>query len=263
MKISLFQQDIHWLDPTANWHKVEQVLIDHPDTDLLVLPEMCTTGFDTAPVIEQIETEQATEHHLCQLARQYGTAIVGSFAIRETSGNGMFNRCYFATPEDGCIAHYDKKHLFSPGGEDRQFESGNSQVVAEWRGIRFMLSVCYDLRFPVWLRNTEQLRYDILVCVANWPDSRQLAWDTLIRARAIENQAYCIAVNRVGDDKTCHYVGGTSAIHPYGHAVANCNDNEEGICSFSPDMDKLISYRTKFPSLQDADAFALGVMNKE
>lgn len=250
MLITLFQQDIQWLDPSANYQKIEQTLRQSAETDLLVLPEMCNTGFVTRPMTGQIETAEEVEKTLQNLARNYNTAICGSFAVSTPEGNR--NRCYFVTPE-GTVHHYDKHHLFTPGKEDLGYAAGEERVIVEWKGIRFMLIVCYDLRFPGWNRNRLDSTYDILICVANWPKARQLAWDTLLRARAIENQAYCIGVNRVGTDTMCDYQGGTCAIHPYGHAVASCKDNQEDICSFSPDMEKLNDYRRKFPSLRDQD----------
>lgn len=252
MKISLFQQNIEWLDPEANWQKIEQTMSTLCDTDLLVLPEMCTSGFVTNPAYEAVEAAAAVEARLLQLAAKYNMAVTGSFAV---SDNGhRHNRMYFATPE-GHIEHYDKKHLFRPGMEHMGYEPGEDRVVVSWRGLRFMLCVCYDLRFPVWLRYSEAYEYDVLICVANWPKQRQLAWNVLLRARAIENQAYCIGVNRVGSDDMCEYIGGTQAVHPYGHTVAETAEGEECVCTFEPDEDKLLSYRQKFPCLQDADRF--------
>lgn len=268
MVISLFQQNISWLDPASNYCKIEQKLQELPDTDLLVMPEMCNTGFIAIPQPGQIEKAEEVEKRLLGLAHKYNTALCGSFAVEvDPNLNSNFNlnpegdanrsvsnrnRAYFVTPE-GDIYHYDKHHLFSPGLEDKGYLAGQERVMVEWRGIRFLLCICYDLRFPLWLRHNRQTPYDILLCVANWPAARQLAWDTLLRARAIENQAYCIGVNRVGHDLMCEYQGGTIAIHPYGHPVAQCTDSAEGICTFTPDMEKLMDFRRKFPSLQDAD----------
>ncbi|MBO6012781.1 MAG: nitrilase family protein [Bacteroidales bacterium] len=253
MNITLYQQDIVWLDAEANYRKMEQVL-QQTDTDLLVLPEMCTSGFIKMPLEGQIETSEEVEKRLLALSNRYQTAICGSFAVSTPTGNR--NRCYFVTPE-GNVSCYDKHHLFRPGMEDKGYRAGKDFCVVSWRGIRFMLAVCYDLRFPAWTRYRDSLPYDVLICVANWPDKRQLAWDVLLRARAIENQAYCVGVNRVGHDMVCTYQGGSCAIHPYGHPVAECKANEEGVCTFSPDMEKLMSYRQKFPSLGDADEFCI------
>lgn len=254
MQISLFQQDITWLDPEINYLKIESVLMSHPDTDLLVMPEMCATGFVTNPQPGQIEKSEDVEARLKASSKKYQTALCGSFAVETTECNR--NRCYFVTPE-GMVYFADKRHLFSPGGEALGYKAGREKCIVEWRGIRFLLLVCYDLRFCVWSRYTAEAPFDIMICVANWPSQRQLAWNTLLPARAIENQAYVIGVNRVGQDKMCPYSGGTMAIHPYGHIVARCEDNQEGVCSFEPDIEKLHDFRKKFPSQLDADNFTI------
>ncbi|MBR0037915.1 MAG: amidohydrolase [Bacteroidales bacterium] len=254
MNITLFQQDIAWLDFEANYRKIEKVLQQHADTDLLVLPEMCTTGFVTLPEEGQIEVASAVESRLQALSRQYNAALCGSFAVKTDSCNR--NRCYFVTPE-GEVFHYDKHHLFRPGLEDKGYCPGQERCIVSWRGIRFLLVVCYDLRFPVWSRFRDDSPYDVILCVANWPEKRQLSWNVLLRARAVENQAYCVGVNRVGHDMMCDYQGGSCAIHPYGHPVATCTDYAEGTCTFTPDLEKLMQFRQKFPSLGDADEFEI------
>jgi len=259
MNIALFQQDVSWLDPASNYDKIEQVLQSHADADLLVLPEMCTTGFVTLPQSGQIELANQVEDRLLQLSATYATAICGSFAVKTKDGNR--NRCYFITP-DGDVYFYDKHHLFRPGMEHKGYTEGNQRCIVLWRGVRFLLLVCYDLRFPVWSRYTDASPYDIMLCVANWPDKRQLAWDVLLRARAIENQAYCVGVNRVGSDTMCQYKGGTCAIHPYGHPIVACPDFLEDVCMFLPDMEQLKSFRQKFPSLGDADDFQWLISSK-
>lgn len=256
MRITLFQQNIDWLSPESNYDKIESVLAAHPDTDLLVVPEMCSTGFVTNPQPGEVEPVAAVESRLLTLSRRYSTAICGSFAVSLAENDENRNRCYFATPE-GDLHHYDKHHLFSIGGEARGYKPGQERPVVEWRGVRFMLVVCYDLRFPVWSRNTASAPYDIMICVANWPMQRRLAWDTLLAARAIENQAFVVGVNRVGKDAMCAYDGGSRAIHPYGHLLAQCPENDESVCSFEPEMKKLEDYRRKFPSWKDADPFIL------
>ena len=256
MEITLYQQDIAWLDTEANYQKIEQQLAAHPSTDLLVMPEMCTTGFVTCPKPGQAALAIEVEQHLKVLAARYGTALCGSFAVTLADGTHR-NRCYFVTPE-GQVTAADKHHLFNIGGENRGYVAGQERVIVEWRGIRFLLLVCYDLRFPVWARYTDSDPYDVMVCVANWPQQRRLAWDTLLAARAIENQVYVIGVNRVGADFLCPYDGGTCAVHPYGHRVAQCPDDVEATCSFVPDMQKLEDFRTKFPSHLDSDAFVIG-----
>ncbi len=274
MKITLFQSDTVWKRPSDNYCQIEAQLEAHPGSDLLVLPEMCSTGFVTDPADGELERSQDVEARLLELAQRYATALCGSFAVREESSNGVwrnYNRAFFVTPE-GRVWRYDKHHLFNPGGEGKAYTPGRRQTVALWKGVRFGLCICYDLRFPVWNKyhkgNERQLplgpaeispayEYDVLVCCANWPVQRQLAWETLIRARAIENQTYVVAVNRVGHDTMCPYSGGSKVIHPYGHVLAGCADNVASTCEFEPDLEWLNHFRTKFPSQQDSDAFQI------
>ena len=254
MKISLYQQDIQWLDPEANYLKIESVLSSNRDTELLVMPEMCSSGFVTSPDASQLELPEQVIGRLKSLAEKYQTALCGSFAVND--GGTCCNRAYFVTPEGG-VWQADKRHLFAPGGEAQDYTPGQSKCIVQWRGIRFLLLVCYDLRFPVWSRYTPDAPYDIVIYVANWPTKRQLAWDTLLVARAIENQAFAIGVNRVGEDPACQYAGGTRAVHPYGHILAECPMGEESVCSFDPDMEKLMEYRLRFSSLVDSDRFVI------
>lgn len=256
MQIALFQQNIDWLAPADNFSKIESVLSSHPEIDLLVLPEMCSTGFVTAPQAGDLEQTEVVERRLSQLSARYQTALCGSFAVTVDGAGDNRNRLLFVTPE-GDVYRYDKHHLFTIGGESRGYVAGQEHSIIAWRGVRFLPIVCYDLRFPVWSRNSATESYDILLCVANWPKSRRLAWDTLLSARAIENQCYVVGVNRVGDDPVCYYDGGTRAVHPYGHLVAQCPAEEESLCMFAPDMQKLEDFRRKFPSLKDADSFTL------
>ena len=167
---------------------------------------------------------------------------------------------YFVEP-DGKVTHYDKRHLFSYSGEDKHYEAGKERVIVEFRGVRFFLQVCYDLRFPVFGRNCDD--YDVAIYVANWPDKRRMAWDILLRARAIENQAVVIGVNRVGTDPMCNYDGGTVAIDFFGFVAAACADNTEEVVTYEVKMNELRHYRDKFPSLADSDDFSLLSTNKE
>lgn len=265
MKITLYQQNIEWLDTEANYRKIEQVLISEPETDLLVLPEMCTTGFVTMPQPGQLQAAAVVEEKLKCLATQYRTAICGSFAVIDNEGNNR-NRAFFVKPApqepalneaNNQVYFADKHHLFAPGGESLVYTKGNERAIAEYMGVRFLLLICYDLRFPVWARYSENNQYDMIVYMANWPAQRQLAWQTLLPARAIENQAFVIGVNRVGTDNICPYQGGTCAIHPYGHIVAACSDNTEEYVTFEPDLQKLHEFRQKFPVGIDSDSFIL------
>ena len=231
---------------------LDQALDRNPGADLYVLPEMFTTGFATLPDAT-IETEPSEGlAWMKEAAKRTGAAIAGSIALK--TDDGCRNRFFFVKP-DSNVALYDKRHLFTYGGEQDRFSAGHVRVIVEWRGWRFLLTVCYDLRFPVWLRNKDD--YDAMICVANWPDKRRYHWDTLLRARAIENQCYVLGVNRVGTDPVCVYDGGTVLLNPYGEAIASCPDSTQCECSADLDMKMLQDYRAKFPVLEDADKFEL------
>ena len=214
---------------------------------------MFTTGFSTTPD-GYIEEDTVSLEWMKKTADIYDCAIAGSIAYKD--GDRNFNRLYFVKP-GGEVTSYDKRHLFTYGGEHHRFTAGNERVTVSFRGVRFLLSVCYDLRFPVWLRNRDD--YDAIICVASWPSVRRLAWDTLTRARAIENQCYVLAVNRTGEDVACKYNGGTVIINPYGETVEACRDGAADCISAELDMDLLKAYSLKFPVLEDADKFTLSI----
>lgn len=253
MKITLYQQDIVWLDPEANYRKVEALLASSPESDLLVLPEMFTTGFVTHPKPGSLESDASVRERLSQLAARYDCALAGSVAIEDAPGIYR-NRFYFVQP-DGRIDYADKRHLFSFGGEHLVYKPGDRRVVVEYKGVRFLLLVCYDLRFPVWARCLDD--YDVLLLVANWPDVRQYSWEILLKARAIENQCYAVGVNRVGKDQLCAYAGGSMALHFYGHPIAAATSGEEQSFSFEPELEPLRHFREKFPVMSDSDRFEI------
>lgn len=250
MKITLLQLNPEWGDVQACIRRAEAALKAAGPSDLYVLPEMWSSGFTMQPELHSESEPGPALAWMKQTSSRTGAAVAGSVAVRE---NGSFrNRFYFVKP-DGSVTFYDKHHLFTYSGEDRQYEAGNERVLVEWKGIRFRLIVCYDLRFPLWCRNRGD--YDVLLCVASWPDRRSDAWKLLLRARAVENQCYVVAVNRVGDDPTCHYTGDSAVIDAYGRTVAECRSGEESSCSAETDMEKLAEFREKFPVLRDADNF--------
>lgn len=250
MVISLLQTDISWAEPEENICKAEQLMAECEDSDLYVLPEMWATGFATKPegIAEEEQTSQALAWMRQTAARKH-CAISGSLAVRLQDGSYR-NRHYFVTPSE--VNFYDKRHLFSHGHEDEHYTRGAHAVIAEWKGWRFLLQTCYDLRFPVFSRYGKAGEYDAIIYVANWPESRQLAWDTLIRARAIENQCYVVAVNRVGDDSKCHYVGGSVIIDPIGRTVAGCPLGEHP-ATIALSIEKLREIRSHFRVLDDRD----------
>ena len=252
MKITLLQPDISWGNPAENREKAERAMDARPGADLYVLPEMFSTGFCTEPEGLAEPADSGTLRWMRRYAQVHDCAVAGSVAVQEDGR--YYNRFYFVKP-DGEVHSYDKKHLFTYGGEDKRFTAGRERVVVEFRGVRVLLQVCYDLRFPVWARNRKD--YDMILYVASWPTSRVEAWLALLRARAIENQCYVAGVNRVGADPACEYCGGTLVIDPYGQTLAECGRGKACAVTAEVDMEQLEHFRSKFPVLEDADDFTL------
>ena len=251
MKVSIIQHDIVWGNPAENRLRLKRQIEAQAGADLYVLTEMWSTGFATNPE-GMAECDEASLQWMKDMAAQMQAAIAGSLAIEQ---DGSFhNRLYFVKP-DGEVEYYDKRHLFSYGGEDKYYSPGTERVVVEWKGVRFLLTVCYDLRFPVWMRYCND--YDAILCVANWPTVRIDSWQTLLRARAIENQCYVVGVNRVGKDPNCDYCGCSAIINPYGQTIAECEKNKEYSMEAVFDMEKLNAYRVKFPALKEKDKFEI------
>lgn len=249
MKISLLQQDIIWANPSANQQVAEGVLGDLEKSDVYVLPEMFSTGFAVHPE-DVAEKDGSSVRWMQMIAAELDAAICGSVAIEE---DGKFaNRFYFVKPDGECV-YYDKRHLFTYGGEYKRYTKGEERVVVDFRGVRFLLQVCYDLRFPVFARNNDETPYDVAIYVASWPTSRIEVWNTLLHARAMENQCYVAAVNRVGEDLACKYCGGTMLIDAYGRTIAECELNKQCAITADLDMEALAAFRKKFPVLDDAD----------
>lgn len=254
LRVSLLQTMLYWQDSEANLTHFSQLLAELAPTDLIVLPEMFTTGFSMQSA-EIAEREPGSGlAWLTAQAKALNSAVTGSLAVKTARG-GYVNRLYFVTP-DGVVSFYDKKHLFRMAGEQQAYQAGCERVIVRWRGLRFCLQVCYDLRFPVFSRN--QNDYDVLIYVANWPAARRHAWNSLLLARAIENQAFVLGVNRVGQDgNDIHYSGDSVVIDYQGHLVANLPKGEAGVINASLDSGALAQYRQAFPAHLDADHFTL------
>ena len=248
MKVTILQRNIEWANPALNVNRADEAIDRNPGADIYVLPEMFSTGFCTNPEGVAESDNSETLQWMKRKATAIDAAIAGSVAICK-DGN-YFNRFYFVKP-DGSVTHYDKKHLFTYGGEHKRFTAGNKRVVVEFRGVRILLEICYDLRFPIWSRNHGD--YDMILYVASWPTPRVAAWSALLVARAIENQCYVAGVNRVGTDPACEYCGGSVVIDPYGKTIASCADNMECEASAEIDIEALEAFRLKFPVLNDAD----------
>ena len=219
--------------------------------DLALLPEMFATGFVTEPWRTALPDEEELLAWMRRTARRYATALAGSAVVR--SGDRFANRFFFVRPAGGA-ERYDKRHLFSIGGEDAHFVAGRRRVVVEYGGLRFLPLVCYDLRFPVWCRCRSD--YDAILCVASWPAPRREVWRTLLRARAIENQCYVVGVNRTGDDPWNHYAGDSAVVDFKGTPLCEA-DASEGVFTARLDREALDRFRTKFPAWRDADDFLL------
>jgi len=248
MEISLLQTDISWNCPQKNLKRATEMIEQAGKADLFVLPEMFTTGFATQPEGIADSTGEGLEW-MKQMAQKTDAAIAGSIAT--DLGDGRYaNRMYFVKP-DGSVIYYDKHHLFTFGGENKYYTAGQERMIVEWRGVKFLLMVCYDLRFPLWNRNREE--YDCALYVANWPTTRLEAWKTLLKARAIENQCYVCGVNRVGNDPACGYSGGTLFIDPYGRVAGECTEGKEDCLTVKLNMLKLQLFRENFPVLKDRD----------
>lgn len=249
MNITLLQHDIVWGNPAANREKIEEVLWGLDKSDLYVLPEMFSTGFAVHP--EGVaENDEATLSWMKRMAQELKGALCGSVAT-EVDGC-YYNRLYFVKP-NGDVTFYDKHHLFTYADEHRGYKRGDERVEVEYRGVRFLLQVCYDLRFPCFSRNNGKIPYDCAIYVASWPTSRLAVWDTLLHARAIENQCYVAGVNRVGEDESGRYSGGTLLVDPYGNTAAACPLDEDAAITVELDVQRLRDFRRKFPVLKDAD----------
>ena len=259
LRVTLLQTDIAWEDKEQNLHFLRQQLDAlRGTTDLIILPETFSTGFTSHVQSLAEPVTAATIGTLQQWATQYDVALTGSFlACDDVQLHGeathYYNRAFFLTP-DGCTYYYDKRHLFRLGGEGHSFTAGSQRPVISYRGWNILLQVCYDLRFPVWSRNRDD--YDAAIYAASWPVPRMGVWETLTKARAIENQCWVIAANRIGRDPYCEYNGGSVIVDACGHAIAGTSD-AEGLVTAELDMEALRDFRRKFPVGRDSDRFTL------
>ena len=253
MKVTLLQTDICWAQPDENIRQARQLLSQSEESDLYVLPEMWSTGFATEPEgIAADEAGNAALEWMTSEAAARRCAISGSLAVRLADGTYR-NRHYFVDGLTGHISYYDKHHLFTYGHEHHYYTAGQQHTVVEYGGFRLLLLTCYDLRFPCWSRYATGMEYDAIIIVANWPESRQSAWQLLTRARAIENQCYLIGCNRVGDDHYSHYAGCSVVVDAYGKALGQCRKNSVESLTVNLDLAELQRRRSKFRVLDDRD----------
>ncbi|MBQ8066048.1 MAG: nitrilase family protein [Prevotella sp.] len=253
MKVTLLQTDIQWAQPELNITRADRLIATAEESDLYVLPEMWSTGFATNPQgIAHEEADNEALQWMLQTARLRRCAICGSLAVHLSDGTYR-NRHYFADGRSEQLNYYDKHHLFTYSHENLQYTPGQHHAVVNYNGFRLLLLTCYDLRFPGWCRYATGREYDAIVIVANWPAARQLQWQLLIRARAIENQCYVVAVNRVGEDNFGHYAGASAAIDALGHTIRQCRLHQEQALTVTLDFEELLRRRNKFRVLDERD----------
>ena len=258
LTISLIQADLHWEQIDANLAMFEEHIWNIPSTDVVILPEMFTTGFSMNPIKLAEPPGGKTFKWMRQIAIQRKVAIVGSYIVKEAGA--YFNRLYFVFP-DGSSESYNKKHLFTLAGEDKEYTAGTERVILEYKGWKIFPMICYDLRFPVWARSqrdtTQTYEYDLLIYVANWPDTRVNAWDALLTARAIENISFSAGVNRIGTDGYPKDYNGHSAVYSYDGTELGFSENKEEIITCRLKASDMLKFRERFPFQEDSDKFSL------
>lgn len=254
LKVGLLQSNLVWENPVQNRMDLEAKIRGIPeDTDLIVLPEMFTSGFTMQPQLVAESMQGETVGWMQKQAAKNKAAVMGSLVI-EKSGC-FYNRLLFVHPS-GKIEHYNKRHTFTLAGEHEIYQPGTRKLIVDYKGWKICPLICYDLRFPVWARNTEL--YDVLIYVANWPKPRISAWDALLKARAIENMSYCIGVNRVGMDPNGHqYPGHTAVYDVLGDEIAGIPPDKEQLGTIVLEKEHIKYYREKLRFLEDRDTFRL------
>jgi omega-amidase len=259
MRISLIQSNVIWEHKHANLMYYESLFSGLAGkTDLVVLPEMCTTGFTMQTEALAETPEGLTMESFRRMADSFGFAITGTYVGKDSEEPGApcYNRAFFIHPH-GKTDFYDKKHLFRMGEESLHYTAGKTKGLVSYMGWNIRLAVCYELRFPVWLRNVQN-EYDLLLIMANWPDSRSHVWTSLLTARALENQAFVCGVNRTGTDgMELHYAGESMLINAYGTTLTTFEPEGEQINTVEIGLDELKHFRQKFPVWKDADAFEI------
>lgn len=254
LNVAILQVNLKWEDARENRSLfTREINALEGDIDLIILPEMFTTGFSMNARLLAEEIDGPTLHWMQEMARQAQAAITGSVIIKDK--DNFYNRLFFVFP-DGSYKKYDKRHTFTLAGEDKTYAAGTERLIVEYEGWKICPLICYDLRFPVWARNT--VDYDLLIYVANWPKKRIAAWDALLKARAIENMSYCIGVNRVGIDGDGYEYNGHSGVYDMlGENLLEPEPEVPFARIISLDMQQLKKVREQLKFLQDRDDFTL------
>ena len=254
LKIAIVQSDLVWENPEKNRQNFDKKIKQTKrSVDVIVLPEMFTSGFTMNPEHVFETMDGTTIAWMKEIAKRTNSAICGSLVILENSN--YYNRFVFVTPK-GDLEYYDKRHTFTLAGEHKVYKAGNKRLIVNYKGWKLLPLICYDLRFPVWARNTDD--YDVMIYVANWPKPRVNAWDALLKARAIENMSYCVGVNRVGFDVNNHeYVGHSAIYDGLGECISDIKHNTEQTEIIILNKNHLETIREKLKFLDDRDAFTL------
>lgn len=251
LKITIIQPDIVWENAAANLLKYSKLLNEVHNTDLIILPEMFTTGFSMHPEVLKEPMNGPSVGWMKKIAKEKHSAVLGSLIIHYAGKT--LNRAIWVNP-DGSVQTYDKHHLYTMGQEQLHYSAGTTRTIVEYKGWKFCPLICYDLRFPVWARNTED--YDVLIYMANWPSPRHHVWKNLLAARAIENQCYCVGVNRCGSDGSgLDYLGNSALVSPKG--FADFLGEKEQLKTFEISYSQLHDFRKSFPLLTDRDHFQI------
>ena len=253
LNVALIQTDLLWEQPQANRKQIETYFEQlASNTDVVFLPEMFSTGFTMRPELVAESMSGVTIQWMKQWSEKLQVAVAGSVAIEE---EGKFYNRFVWVNVDGSIHHYDKRHRYTPAGEDLAYQAGETDGIIDFKGWKVCLRICYDLRFPVWSRNTSD--YDLLVFVANWPAPRIHAWDTLLQARAIENMTFTLGVNRIGSDANDNiYPGHSAAYDPLGVCLGTA-ENKPGLTQVTLNKNDQEAIRTQLNFLNDRDSFLL------
>ncbi len=256
LKITTIQTFLHWEDSVTNLtHFENKINALQVETDIIVLPEMFTTGFTMNPERNAETHEGSGLTWMLKKAQEKKCVIIGSISVKEN--NTYYNRLYIAKT-DGTYQYYDKRHLFKMGKEDEHYTAGTKNITIEIKGWKIRPQICYDLRFPVWSRNINSNPYDVLIYVANWPEVRSYPWKQLLIARAIENQCYVVGVNRIGTDgNNFSHSGDSVVLSAKGETLSKTQAHEDKVETTTLNYDALLEFRKLFPVLDDGDNYTI------